>query len=212
MSVQVKSSYYHGGKYQSLERFISYYYQFDAVRKTPAKTILFIGVGDGIVPDFLKKNPMYQVTTMDFDKDLKPDVVGDIKALPFQNKTFDLICAFEILEHLPYKDSLIAINELARVAKENVIVSVPHRRTGFEFIIKFPFIRSLFKKDFLRLAIRFPVRFKGFAFSGQHYWEIDGRTTKLKDFRRDLSKKFEIQSEQTPVLDFYRRFFLMKVK
>lgn len=208
---QVSSDYYFAEKYLSLERFISYFYQLDVVRESSPKNILFVGVGDNLVPHFLKQNNKYKITTLDFDIKLKPDIVGDIRLLPFPDKSFDLVCAFEVLEHIPFDDMTNALKEMARVSNKNVVISVPHRRTGFEITLKFPFIRSLFKKDFLRFAIRFPIRFPGFAISGQHYWEIDGHTTYLKDFRLLLRKNFNIIREVTPILDFYKRFFYLTV-
>ncbi len=208
---QVPPDYYFSRKNLSLDRFISYYYQLNAVQESYPKNILFIGVGDSIVSDFLKRNKKYKITTFDFDAELNPDVVGDIRLLPFPDKLFDLVCVFEVLEHLPYEDVSAALKEISRVVKKDVVISVPHRRTGFEIIIKFPFIRSLFKKDFLRFALRFPLHFPGFAVSGQHYWEIDGNTTHLNNFRLALRKNFNINKEVTPALDFYKRFFYLTV-
>jgi hypothetical protein len=212
MNVQISHTAYVTAGYQSLERYINYFYQADAVRKTRAQSVLFIGVGDSVVPDILRKQEGLSVTTMDFDKALRPDVVGDICELPFPDNSFDAICAFEVLEHVPYEKMKIALEEMRRVSKKDVVISVPHRRTGFEILFKFPFIRSLCKKDFLRAAFRIPLRFGGFETSGQHYWEIDGHTTKLSDFRQELEKKFEIKGEKTPEMDLYRRFFYLQAK
>ena len=209
MEVQVKEGYYVTKKYASLERFITYFYQIDGIRRTGAKSVLFVGVGDGVVPYFLRTAGL-SVTTLDFDPLLKPDVVGDIRALPFEEQSFDLVCAFEVLEHLPLEESRVALGELARVSRSDVLISVPHRRTGLELVIKFPYIRSILKRDFVRLALLVPVRFPGFAVSKQHYWEIDGRTTTLKEFRKILGGFYTVRRELTPVLDPYRRFFELK--
>jgi ubiquinone/menaquinone biosynthesis C-methylase UbiE len=48
---------------------------------------------------------------------------GDITALPFPSGSFDLVLAIEVLEHVP--DPTRALHELARVARDDVIVSVP---------------------------------------------------------------------------------------
>lgn len=50
---------------------------------------------------------------------------GDITALPFHDGTFDLICAFDIVEHVT--DDQQVFRELARVARPNatVVFSVP---------------------------------------------------------------------------------------
>ena len=207
MQPQVQRSYYFTEKYLGLYRFVSYYYQARAIMRSRASTVLFIGVGDSMIVDLLKKDGGDKVVSLDIDASLDPDVVGDIRSLPFSDNSFDLVCAFEVLEHMPFEDSRKAIAEIARVAKRGAVISVPHRRTGIEFVIKFPFIRSLLKRDYLRLALLFPVRFNGFEDSGQHYWEIDWYTTSLKTFRNALEEFFSIEREETPVLDPYRRFF-----
>ena len=50
--------------------------------------------------------------------------VGDISCLDFENESFGTVSAFEVLEHL--EDPLVAIRELARVASQHVIVTVPN--------------------------------------------------------------------------------------
>ena len=53
------------------------------------------------------------------------DAMGDITALPFPDGTFDLVCAFDIVEHV--EDDQQAFRELSRVARDGaaVIFSVP---------------------------------------------------------------------------------------
>ncbi len=48
---------------------------------------------------------------------------GNIFALPFREGTFDLVTAIEILEHL--MDPAAALDEIRRVARDRVVVSVP---------------------------------------------------------------------------------------
>ncbi len=48
---------------------------------------------------------------------------GDIGRLPFADRTFDLVLAIEVLEHVPYPE--LALAELSRVARRDIVVSVP---------------------------------------------------------------------------------------
>lgn len=60
-------------------------------------------------------------------KVFQPDakfLVGDVIDLPFRDNKFDTVLASEILEHLP--EPALAANELLRVAKYQVIASVPN--------------------------------------------------------------------------------------
>lgn len=210
MTAQVAPTAYQKETYTSLDRFISYYYQLELVRRTKPQSILFIGVGDRVVADLLARDPRYRVTTLDLDERLRPDVVGDVRALPFPDGAFDLLCVFEVLEHMPFAESVVALGELARVSRGTVALSVPHRRSGLAFALKLPFMRRVFGRSVLWCALLLPVRFPGFATSGQHYWEIDGWTLPLRAFRRALGAHFGIVADFTPPLDHYHHFFLLQ--
>lgn len=211
MDIQVKKIHYFRKKYNSLERFISYYYQtslvMDAVDNSDK--ILEIGPGAGISSFYLKSAGL-DVTTCDIDKDLDPDVVADIRNLPFGANTFDVVTAFEVLEHLPWVDFENTLMELKMVSKKNVIVSLPYRSTGFEFVFKFPGIRTIFKSNFMVFFLRFPWFFRGFASSGQHYWEIDGYNYRLAKVAKIFKNNFKSVKKIRPVLDCYRLFFILE--
>lgn len=48
----------------------------------------------------------------------------DVTYLPFKNAIFDTVLALEVIEHLP--NSCAAFEEIKRVSKKNVIISVPN--------------------------------------------------------------------------------------
>lgn len=49
---------------------------------------------------------------------------GNIYNISYKNDTFDIVLCTEVLEHLEYPDK--ALEELRRVSKQNLILSVPH--------------------------------------------------------------------------------------
>ncbi len=210
---QVSKEHYAQRKYNDLGRFVSYFYQTDLALELlpPGDKILEVGKGSGFFSDYLKKLG-YQVTTCDFDNALKPDVTADVRRLPFQNGEFGAVTAFEVLEHLPFEDVPQALSELARVTSRYAVISLPYRSTGVEWILKFPGIRTLFKKSFLNCFLRIPLKFGGIAVSGQHYWEIDGGQFQLVKVRRAIAEHFTIRKEFSPPLDKYHYFFVLEKK
>lgn len=210
MDIQVKKSHYFRKKYNSLERFVSYYYQTSLVADLTGNfgKVLEVGVGANIISTYLKSAGL-EVVTCDIDKNLNPDVMADIRSLPFDGDMFDVVTAFEVLEHLPWEDFEKALAELKRVSKKNVVISLPYRSTSFEFVFKFPGIRTIFKTNFLAFFVRFPWFFKGFASSGQHYWEIDGYNYRLSKVVKILKNNFKSVKKIRPVLDGYRLFFIL---
>ena len=212
MIPQKKREHYFKSKYNNLERFISYFYQVDLITRhleLPADKILEVGVGSGLVSDHLKKMGL-DITTCDFDEALKPDVVADIRRLPFEDNGFEVVTAFEVLEHILFEDVPKALGELKRVSSRTVIISLPYRSTSIELVVKFPFIRTLLKRNFLSIFVRFPWFFKGFSSSGQHYWEIDGYNYRLGKVMKILKNNFKSVKKIRPVLDGCRLFFVLE--
>jgi SAM-dependent methyltransferase len=100
-------------------------------RGKPLK-ILNVGVATGSTSELLCK--FGEVTSIEYDKECAeftqkktglPIINGSILELPFEDKSFDLVCAFDVIEHV--EDDIKGVSELKRVCKSDswVIVSVP---------------------------------------------------------------------------------------
>ncbi len=94
--------------------------------------ILNVGVATGATSKMLSK--FGEVTSLEYDKDcclflkeqLNFDVIqGSVTELPFENQSFDLVCAFDVIEHV--SDDSLALNEMVRVCKPGgrILVTVP---------------------------------------------------------------------------------------
>jgi predicted SAM-dependent methyltransferase len=57
---------------------------------------------------------------VDINPEVKPDVVCDARFLPFKNKTFEKVYAFNVLEHI--KEYPQALSEICRVCNRKVII------------------------------------------------------------------------------------------
>ncbi|MBI3441567.1 MAG: class I SAM-dependent methyltransferase [Proteobacteria bacterium] len=114
---------------------------YDAVREvlqgrvSELSSILEIGVGEGFSTQRIRRMlpPKLHFEASEFRDDLaplaqqrNPDVIvsqESIYALKRETCSFDLILCLEVLEHL--EDPVAAMEELARVSRKYVIVSVP---------------------------------------------------------------------------------------
>lgn len=164
-NIQVNKEHYFNDTYNHKARWLSFFYQIKTLRKIKAENILEIGPGNGWVTRILRDMGV-QVTTVDIDKELKPDFVAGVDKLPFADNAFDAVCAFEVLEHMPFEDFVSSLKEMSRVSSKHVVISLPdHRRILFHLLLKIPLIN--YKNIFVKIP-----SFKKHVFDGQHYWEI----------------------------------------
>lgn len=86
--------------------------------------ILNTGVATGATTKMLEKYG--NVTSLEYDQEccnflkneLNIDVInGSLTQLPFKKESFDLVCAFDVIEHIKQDD--LAIDEIKRVLKKN---------------------------------------------------------------------------------------------
>lgn len=82
-------------------------------------TVLDVGIAEG----HMWENAYFQITGLDMEPKFKPDIVGRAEALPVKDKSFDIVCLCEILEHV--KNPNIILMEAVRVARLKVIITVP---------------------------------------------------------------------------------------
>ena len=199
--------HYNSTKYNNERRFISYHYQLKNVVENinNGSKILEVGVGNKTLSTLLK-NIGYNVQTIDILPELKPDVVGDVRNLPFDDKEFQACLCYEVLEHQPYKDFIVSLCELNRVAKKFVFISLPYWNASVELIFKFP-VLGLFKSPpFLRLHGELPYFFRKLD-SDEHYWEVGARNYPKRKIRADIRRFFWIKKEYLIPLNNHHIFY-----
>lgn len=117
------------------------------------KTILDVACGNGLFCNFLKQSKA-DVYVVGLDRSSSAlrhvntkKILGDITHLPFENEAFDCLSALEVMEHLPITDYELAKGELCRVAKKNIIVSVPNEQLLVSDMTQCPECKSIFNPD-----------------------------------------------------------------
>ena len=121
---------------------------------------------------------------MDVNPNLIPDIVGSIISIHLRDSIFDIVSAFQVLEHLEFDDFERSISEIARVSKRYVVLSLPYFCL-YLGIGRFPFrskyldwIYIIFNKrsvslDIVNFDISIPLTFMGkVGMISDHKWEI----------------------------------------
>ncbi len=99
-------------------------------------SILEVGPGSGYFTTFTK-GLGYSVKTADIKRWSNPDFLGDVRELHIEEK-FDLVAAFEMLQHLPYVELGSTLKKLASLSNRYVLISVPSRGHRIGFSIDIP--------------------------------------------------------------------------
>lgn len=191
-------------KYNSKARWLSYWYQISEVVSARPGDVLIVGKGSGIVEKTLEEFlPDVRLTTMDIDETLQPDIISDIRSMPFGDNSFDVILCCQVLEHIPFEDLEGVIRDFQRITRDRVIISVPHKRKHIKIEIDMPFLRQK------RLILKYPFN-KGTIESRQHYWEIN-RGVSRHEFESLLKKYFKIDRTYLNEINCVHRFYILRI-
>jgi SAM-dependent methyltransferase len=202
---QVDKVHYNFFNYCYFDRWSSYYYQLSEILKLQIKSMLEVGSGDGVLMQYIRKNTDIDYKNLDVAEDLNPDILGGINKIPVEDETFDLVCAFEVLEHLPFDQFEKSILEMKRVSKDYVIISVPHFGPAIKLCFKIPFLPEV------KFSFKIPF-YKKHTFNGQHYWEIGKRGYPLSSIKKILKKHLILIDHFVPFENQYHHFFILKKK
>lgn len=207
MLKQVDADHYRFENYLSLPRWNSLWHQLRLIKSMQPKSVLEVGPGPGCFKA-IALNQGINIETLDIDPDLKPDHLGVATALPMTDDVYDLVCAFQVLEHLPFDQSIQALDEFTRVAKRNVVISLPDSLRLWRYLLHVP---KFGEKSFLLTRPKFkaPVH----QFDGEHYWEINKKGYELRKVIQAMSQNPERSLETTfrPFENPTHRFFVFTV-
>lgn len=92
-------------------------------------SILDVGCGDGYITNALPKTA--RVVGLDISEEALQHIkvekrIGSITQIPFPDKSFELVMANDVLEHLSDEEFKKSLEELQRVAKKYILITIPH--------------------------------------------------------------------------------------
>lgn len=201
---QVNQSHYKFSEYLHKGRWISNWHQLDEVLFLNPSNVLEIGPGRGFFK-IMGNHFGLHVETVDIDPDLKPDHVASAQELPFDDNSYDCVCAFQMLEHLPYEQSILAFAEMTRVASKNIVISLPNAKKIWTYQLHIPKYgqkRIYIPRPYLRPIPHF--------FDGEHYWEINKKGFSLKKILDDFSQYCNLLKTYRVNEFLYHQFFVFE--
>jgi len=165
----IHKDHYFSENYLDSSRFLGLCTQFNLGRTLPIESkILEIGLGPGLF-SILMRGFGYKLFTLDHNVELKPNIISSLPFLPIASKKFDAICAFEVLEHLPFSLFQNCLQEFMRITKNRIIISLPTQKDIFknEFRINLKCSNRLYIKRIWGKKINSLTNPK------EHFWELD---------------------------------------
>lgn len=205
-TIQVDASHYQFERYVDIKRWSSYWHQLREVLALQPQSVLEVGVGTGI-NSLLLRQLGCETATMDIDPALKPTHVGSVTAIPLADASYDVVAAFQVLEHLPYDDFRTAASELRRVASRYVVLSLPDSHKMLTFVLPLPFggeRRWQIPKPRWRARVH--------RITGEHQWEINKRGYPVSRIVGDLeaSGLKVLKTFRAPENPYHRFFICQK--
>ncbi len=201
---QVEKSHYDFTRYMSRSRWQSIWHQLDEVLQLQPVRVLELGPGPGVFKSMARLTGL-SVETLDIDPELNPDHIGSATDIPLPDQSYDVVCAFQMLEHLPYEQSLLAFGEMVRVSRRHIVISLPDAKVmwrytgylprlgGFDWLVPRPFAKA-----------------RPHQFDGEHYWEINKYGYGLEKVSRDLSAHASMLRTYRVRENPYHRFFVFE--
>jgi cyclopropane fatty-acyl-phospholipid synthase-like methyltransferase len=201
---QVDKTHYDFVRYMSKARWNSVWHQIDEVLRLKPDRVLEIGPGPGVFKKMMQLCGV-RVETLDLDPELAPDHIGLATAIPLADSSFDVVCAFQMLEHVPYEQSLKAFSEMARVSARHIVISLPDAKQVWRYSFYIPKLGAV--NWFIPRPFSRPRRH---TFDGEHYWELNKLGFSVEEILNDFEKIARQTKSYRVFENPYHRFFVFE--
>ncbi|AJQ95470.1 class I SAM-dependent methyltransferase [Gynuella sunshinyii] len=207
MDKQVEKKHYDFSKYVTKERWCSIWHQLDEVLGLEPESVLEVGPGPGLFKAVAGGFGL-KVDTLDIAEDLNPDIIASAVDMPLSDKSYDVVCSFQMLEHIPFDMSKNALKEMARVSRNHIVISLPDAE------IQWPYSLYVPKRGTKKLLLKRPFsKIKEHEFDGEHYWEINKKGYELQVIQGEIENSlegFKLKKTYRVPENPYHRFFVFE--
>ena len=138
--------------------------------------VLEIGVGSGFTANYLRSKGV-KVKTLDIDSKKKPDITANIVEYQFA-EYYDHILAFEVFEHIPFREFKMVLRKICRVCQKYIFLSVPrNEKIWMSCVLKLP---KVAKREFRLVTLKRKIT------NPAHFWELDDGCISTQDFEQEF--------------------------
>jgi SAM-dependent methyltransferase len=200
---QTTSTHYGFARYMNMSRWSCYYTQIHETLTLKPETVLEIGPGDGLYGWYMQKQGITYAAA-----DHADDIAADFRVnlgfepLPIPDKSFDVVSAFQVLEHIPWERVDGALSELARVTKKHLLLDIPQSGFHLKFALKIPTL------PYVQCHTVLP-RPTTHVYDGFHYWEVGKKGYSPARVRQTIKKYFVIEKEFSIFQKPQERFYVL---
>lgn len=198
-----RDAYFSDG-YFSLHQLCSFAHQINLIYSLGPHSFLEVGMGNGFISTYFK-NSGIDVTTVDINPELKPDICCDLQSLAsILSGSFDAVSCCEVLEHMPWQHFDENISVLRKYSK-NLFLTLPYGRRvfgvgGFSRLPRNKIVGFWFTLPILKKAL-----------PSEHFWELDySRETTIKAVLGVLGKYYSNVNHGIFQLNPYHRYFICR--
>jgi hypothetical protein len=139
---EVPGRSHYGREYIAGGRLFSYAHQIHDVLSFNPRRVVEIGPGPGVTRAILQLADV-EVVTVDLQPELDPDVIGSVLDIPLDDDACDVAMCCQVLEHLPFNKFTQALQELRRISRAGVVLSLPDCSPHYEFRLRLPLLPPL---------------------------------------------------------------------
>ncbi len=194
--------------------------EFTAAAIPPmCSSVVDVGSGNGALVNYLAENPgrLTRIAGVDRSRTALARVKGeaheaDISHLPFADGEFDCVTCCEVIEHLPQKTFEAALDEIARVARSSVVITVPFNEDMADAQTRCPKCETIFNanlhlRSFDRAKMDLLLASRGFnCIETQVFFPFKRNIGALRLYRMQNRRRFN--SPICPVCGFENHDFV----